>query len=163
MRAVLWHSCLRKASWKGGVVTGIYRPPGIAVDRSSCRNRCDTLCTAFVTTIGISIPHPIPKGLHRQERKKGVRCVLFGVHAPCGRSDNIRRWLGGNDRIIPLEKLPTGAVVRHMRALLRIVTVVKCLRACWTVHACLSSTHSRKLCENIVPFISHHLSKFSKV
>src|SRR6266702_7139773 len=31
MRAVSWHSCLRKASWKSGVVTGIYRPPGIAV------------------------------------------------------------------------------------------------------------------------------------
>src|SRR6266568_450961 len=31
MRAVLWHACLRKASWKDGVVTGIYRPPGIAV------------------------------------------------------------------------------------------------------------------------------------
>ncbi len=30
MRAVSWHACLRKASWKGGVVTGIYRPPGIA-------------------------------------------------------------------------------------------------------------------------------------
>src|SRR3989454_12743931 len=30
MRAVSWHSCLRKASWKSGVVTGIYRPPGIA-------------------------------------------------------------------------------------------------------------------------------------
>src|SRR2546427_12216329 len=33
MRAVSWHSCLRKASWKSGVVTGIYRPPGIAVER----------------------------------------------------------------------------------------------------------------------------------
>jgi trehalose synthase-fused probable maltokinase len=30
MRAVLWHSCLRKTRWKGGVLTGIYRPPGIA-------------------------------------------------------------------------------------------------------------------------------------
>jgi len=30
MRAVSWHACLRKASWKGDVVTGIYRPPGIA-------------------------------------------------------------------------------------------------------------------------------------
>src|SRR6266487_3714480 len=31
MRAVLWHSCLRKARWDTGVVTKIYRPPGIAV------------------------------------------------------------------------------------------------------------------------------------
>src|SRR3989442_3018293 len=31
MRAVLWHSCLRKARGDTGVVTGIYRPPGIAV------------------------------------------------------------------------------------------------------------------------------------
>ena len=30
MRAVLWHACLRKTRWKGGVLTGIYRPPGIA-------------------------------------------------------------------------------------------------------------------------------------
>src|SRR2546428_12373656 len=30
MRAVLWHSCLRKARGDTGVVTGIYRPPGIA-------------------------------------------------------------------------------------------------------------------------------------
>src|SRR3989442_8181454 len=30
MRAVLWHSCLRKARWDTGVVTRIYRPPGIA-------------------------------------------------------------------------------------------------------------------------------------
>src|SRR6266567_1009444 len=30
MRAVLWHACLRKARWDTGVVTRIYRPPGIA-------------------------------------------------------------------------------------------------------------------------------------
>src|SRR6516164_245934 len=30
MRDVLWHSCLRKARWDVGVVTGVYRPPGIA-------------------------------------------------------------------------------------------------------------------------------------
>src|SRR6266702_7189513 len=30
MRAVLWHSCLRKARGDTGMVTGIYRPPGIA-------------------------------------------------------------------------------------------------------------------------------------
>src|SRR6266568_7296122 len=36
MRAVSWHSCLRKASWKSGVVTGIYRPPGIAGYQSGC-------------------------------------------------------------------------------------------------------------------------------
>jgi hypothetical protein len=30
MRAVSWHSCVRKASWEGGVVTGGHRPPGIA-------------------------------------------------------------------------------------------------------------------------------------
>src|SRR6266849_6189266 len=29
-RVALWHLCLRNASWTGGVVTGIYRPPGIA-------------------------------------------------------------------------------------------------------------------------------------
>src|SRR5262249_55919309 len=29
-RAALWHLCLRNTSWTGGVVTGIYRPPGIA-------------------------------------------------------------------------------------------------------------------------------------
>src|SRR5712691_1449889 len=28
-RAALWHLCLRNATWTGGVVTGIYRPPGI--------------------------------------------------------------------------------------------------------------------------------------
>src|SRR5882724_12737344 len=30
MRAVLWHACLRKVRWDTGVVTRIYRPPGIA-------------------------------------------------------------------------------------------------------------------------------------
>src|SRR2546426_3438421 len=30
MRAVLWHACLRKARGDTGVVTRIYRPPGIA-------------------------------------------------------------------------------------------------------------------------------------
>src|SRR2546428_8366172 len=30
MRVVLWPSCLRKARGDAGVVTGIYRPPGIA-------------------------------------------------------------------------------------------------------------------------------------
>src|SRR6266536_1356750 len=32
MRVVLWPSCLRKARGDAGVVTGIYRPPGIAED-----------------------------------------------------------------------------------------------------------------------------------
>src|SRR6266446_3777524 len=34
MRDVLWHSCLRKARWDVGVVTGVYRPPGIAARRA---------------------------------------------------------------------------------------------------------------------------------
>src|SRR6266487_778291 len=38
MRAVLWHSCLRKARWDTGVVTRIYRPPGIA-DESAGKQR----------------------------------------------------------------------------------------------------------------------------
>src|SRR6266487_3486978 len=32
MRAVLWHACLRKARGDTGMVTGIYRPPGIAAE-----------------------------------------------------------------------------------------------------------------------------------
>jgi hypothetical protein len=39
MRAVLWHACLRKAIWTGGVVTGIYRPPGIAEELPPWRVR----------------------------------------------------------------------------------------------------------------------------
>src|SRR2546427_903076 len=34
MRAVLWHACLRKARGDTGMVTGIYRPPGIADRRA---------------------------------------------------------------------------------------------------------------------------------
>src|SRR2546425_48461 len=34
MRDVLWHSCLRKARWDVGVVTGVYCPPGIAARTS---------------------------------------------------------------------------------------------------------------------------------
>src|SRR5713101_7178567 len=41
MRAVSWHSCLRKASWKSGVVTGIYRPPGIAERQGPCCTTSD--------------------------------------------------------------------------------------------------------------------------
>src|SRR5712692_7563566 len=37
MRVVLWPSCLRKARGDAGVVTGIYRPPGIAGQKRRCR------------------------------------------------------------------------------------------------------------------------------
>src|SRR5881396_2965838 len=55
MRAVSWHACLRKASWQGGVVTGIYRPPGIA-------GAMLMLCT------------PIVQGLHARHLRQ-ISCV----------------------------------------------------------------------------------------
>src|SRR5215831_5249668 len=56
MRIVLWPSCLRKARGDAGVVTGIYRPPGIAA--LICQFRDDAVallaCQQMLKTRGLS-------------------------------------------------------------------------------------------------------------